>query len=247
MGAREGATFVAEKLVFKEIAPQGGAVDGHEEMSAPWAAGVQRACDQLFAAATFPQQEHVSLVARDLVDGRIDFRHGGGGAHHAKMFKRGRHRIVRLILVERFVDQFAQSRCNHFHLKGRTKVVGCPKLHNVHRILQGRGGAKNHDWNFRIFLCSTREDRCQGRCAWPLEHDHGNKRSPIERRQGFAFAGSHLDLETARDEIARQRRSDRQADDKTGFPFTPSAQLGHSRSMPNRHACCNSIYARCFL
>ena len=163
------------------------------------------------------------------------------------MFKRGRHRIVRLILVERFVDQFAQSRCNHFHLKGRTKVVGCPKLHNVHRILQGRGGAKNHDRNFRVFLCSTREDRCQGRRAWPLEHDHGNKRSPIERRQGFAFAGSHLDLETACDEIARQRRSDRQADDKTGFPFTPSAQLGHSRSMPNRHACCNSIYARCFL
>src|ERR1039457_7195260 len=109
-------------------------------MLAPRAARVNGACDQFLAAAALSQQEHIGLVARDLVDGGEELRHGGGAPHHPEVLKRGWGRIVWLVLTKCLVDQIAQSSRDDFCLKWRPQVVSSTLLHDVHRVLQGRGG-----------------------------------------------------------------------------------------------------------
>ena len=118
-------------------------------------------------------------------------------------------------------------------------------LHEIHRVLQGRGCPQNHDRYFGVLLGGARKDRLNSGRRWSLAGDDGDKRPAIEGRQGFALRGGDFDLETGQRKLSRQAGFGWQADHQAGFSLPKAAQLGHGRSMPNRHTLGNSGLSYC--
>ena len=91
-GARERPLRVAEQLRFQEIVGQRGAVHGAERARAPRSARVNRARDELFAAAALPFDQHRVGSERRAAD-RVAYAVGGRPA--AKAIVRISVRLVR--------------------------------------------------------------------------------------------------------------------------------------------------------